>query len=183
MRKKPSKLLISSIVSLVIGLILGYWGRNIFGVMFAILIFWLVVIPALAGFFTCALISSLRKKESQTVSNFRSAFKIIMAVAIIQVMTISITGMTLLSHDIEKAKNFCTEVAAKIEHEKEKTGIYPPNIQVFLKEHATPPRFINEGRLYFKNDAGYVLEFVVTGGLFPCTYTYRSDKGEWEIQD
>jgi hypothetical protein len=47
LKKKPTNLLIFSIVSLALGLTLGYFGRNIFTMMFAILIFWLVCIPAL----------------------------------------------------------------------------------------------------------------------------------------
>jgi hypothetical protein len=106
-----------------------------------------------------------------------------MASTIIMSITITIVGMSLFSDDIETAQTFCIEMAKKIESEKEKTGTYPSNIEAFLKNHHKLPRFINKRRLYIKNDTGYILQFVATGGLFPRLYTYSGKTGEWKILD
>lgn len=139
--------------------------------------------PALFGFVICGLIGKFQKKESQIIPKLRSAFKIIMASTIILSITITIVGLSLFSDDIETAQAFCVELANKIESEKEKTGKYPSNIEVFLKSHKKLPRFIDKRCRYYRRDEGYELSFVVTGGLFPRIYMYSSKTGEWEILD
>ena len=182
-KKKPSKLLIFSIISLLSGLILGYFGRNIFASMIAILLFWFGFIPALFGFLICALIGKFQKEESQSIRRLRSALKIIMASTIILSITTTIVGMSLLNDDIETAQAFCIELANQIESVKEKTGTYPSNIDIYLASHKKLPRFIDERCRYYRSDEGYELSFIATGGLFPRFYTYRSNTGKWEIQD
>ena len=105
-----------------------------------------------------------------------------MAITIILSLTIP-TGLAFRSHDIEMAQEFCKELALEIEKEREKTGIYPLDIEALLRGHGEIPRLIDERRLYRKINGDYELSVVVTGGFFPQFYTYSSKTKNWEIQD
>lgn len=181
MSKKQSKLLRYSILSLVIGLLLAYYGQgNIFMLMFSALLFLIGFIPALIGFLICKLIS--RKKKTERIASLISTFKILMAITIILTLTIPI-GLAFRSDDIEKAQEFCNELALEIEKEREKTETYPSDIEALLRSRGEIPRLIDKGRLYIKINGGYELSFVVTGGLFPQLYKYNSKTKNWEILD
>lgn len=181
MSKKPTKLLIYSILSLVIGLSLAYYGRgNFIFLMVSTFLFFIGFIPSLIGFLIYKLI--VPKKKSQRTVNLISRFKIQMSITIILSLTIPI-GLAFRYNDIEKTKEFCDKLALEIETDREKTGIYASDIAALLRSRGKIPRLINESRLYRKINGGYELSFIVTGGFFPRLYNYNRKDKKWEILD
>ena len=184
MMKRSYKVPIASFISLLLGIYFIY-NDGTFLIHHVLLLFLVVfgAIPALITFMFSKfvyLIDSIDLKKP--IPQKLTTCKVILAFTIIQFVCAGFASSVMKKRTAD-AKLFCNELIVHLEQQEEQNGKYPANIEDYLNNHNLPYRLKTHRLHYWNQGNKYTLSFRGTGGMFPRSHEYDSQKREWVVLD